>query len=93
MPITHRQGNKSIDDLKTSWNCLNCDYFEDVTFKDLAFIVTELSKNEDRLYPPEEGKLGGQMLIDYFQHCYDLGRVPDADIKDFRGLNKVEKIG
>ncbi len=85
MPITHRKGEKSIDDLKTSFYCADCGSFYDVTFKDLAFIVVGLSQNEDRLYPPEEGKLGGQMLIDYFQDCYELGRVPDADIQSYRG--------
>jgi len=88
MPITHRQGEKSTDDIKTSFGCPTCGYFEDVTFKELAYIIVELCKNEDRLYPPEEGKLGGQMLINYFQDCYALGRVPDDDIKNYRGLIK-----
>ena len=84
MPITHRQGKKSTDDIKTSFGCPTCGYFEDVTFKDLAYIIVELCKNEDRLYPPEAGLRGGQMLIDYFQACYNSNEVLKGDIKKFK---------
>jgi len=83
--ITHRQGNKSPSDLKTSFVCVDCNYFYDIKFKDLAYIIVCLCKNEDVLREEKyHGKGGGgQTLIDYFQWCKDLGEVPDTSIQEF----------
>jgi len=83
--IIHRKGNKSPSDLKTGFGCPHCDYFYDISFNDLAYIVLCLYKKEDVLKEEKYNgnAIGGQLLLDYFAYCCELGRLPDISIQEF----------
>jgi len=57
--ITYCKGYKHPDDVKV---CIN-DHV--ITFKEVAEIIIQLIKNEDNIYPPEEGYMGGKMIDDF----------------------------
>ena len=70
MGLKFERGFKSNNDWKCSFNCDNCGAFHNTKFGELAFIIVELCKNEDRLYPPEKSYRGGRMLLDFFNSAY-----------------------
>ena len=60
--ITYEKGSKGSNDyIIKAWG-------RQVTFLEVAQLVVELYKNEDRIYPPPRFK-GGSMLLEFLHEC------------------------
>ena len=60
--ITYEKGSKGENDyIIKAWG-------RKVTFDEVAQLVVELYKNEDRIYPPPRYK-GGRMLLEFLHEC------------------------
>ena len=51
-----------------------------ISMIELGEIYTELCKNEDKLYPKSEGKMGSDMIENFLSDVKKAGKVTD-DIK------------
>mgnify|MGYP001162508199 FL=1 len=66
--ITYKKGTKGDDDwIIEAWG-------RPVTFAEVAQLIIELYKNEDRIYPPPRYK-GGAMLLEFLHECLLKGKV------------------
>jgi len=92
---THfEKGFKGPNDYKCSFRCNNCDAFHNFKFAELAVIIVELCKNEERLYPfPARG---GLYLLDFFKEAFWYNKlleepaiIPEHLTKKYR-LDKYE---
>lgn len=75
--ITYKDGSKGKGDKKVFWNG------KQVTFLEIANIVSVLCHNEDIIYPKPKYR-GGQMLIDFLQEIYDQRGISDECKRKFR---------
>ena len=89
------KGVKGPNDYKCSFKCHNCDAFHNFKFAELAVIIVELCKNEDRLYPAPAK--GGMYLLDFFKEVFYYNRlleepatIPERLTKKYK-LDKNEK--
>jgi len=77
--IRFEKGSKHPLDKKIFWNDIP------VEMPDIAEIVNQLCKNEDNIFPKNNGRLmGGQMLLFFLQEVYNNGAVTDALLKRYR---------
>ena len=70
--ITYHKGNKGVDDwVIEAWG-------RRITFEEVAQLIVELYKNEDRIYPPKKlgGRFeGGDKLVKFLLECIIQGSV------------------
>tara|TARA_R110002020_G_scaffold237450_1_gene449796 strand:+ start:904 stop:1401 length:498 start_codon:yes stop_codon:yes gene_type:complete len=75
--ITYKKGNKGNDDyIIEAWG-------RPVTFAEVAQLIIELYKNEDRIYPPPRYK-GGAMLLEFLHECLIEGKVSWRILKKYK---------
>jgi len=76
--IHFEKGFKGPDDYKCSFRCRNCDAFHNFKFAELAVIIVELCKNEDKINGPP--KKGGMYLLDFFKEAYWYNKLLDEKV-------------
>jgi len=75
--ITYKKGSKGDDDyIIEAWG-------RPVTFAEVAQLILELYKNEDRIYPPPRYK-GGAMLLEFLHECIIEGKVSWKILKKYK---------
>ena len=75
--ITYSQGHKHPDDVKVWINN------HAITFKEIAEVIIQLIKNEDKIYPKPRFR-GGDMLIDFLNECMEMRDVPDELLRKYK---------
>lgn len=75
--ITYEKGIKGPNDwIIKAWG-------HKITFAELAQLVVELYKNEDRIYPPPKYK-GGAMLLEFLHECIIEGDVKWKTLRKYK---------
>ena len=68
--FTFIKGRKKHNDVLILYNKLP------VEMEDVAKLCLMFMKNEDNLYPPEQGFKGAQMFIDYMSEVLETRKIP-----------------
>ena len=76
MTLIFQQGKKDpLDKLYSFVDERNGNLYK-VSFPEIAMITIQLMRNEDILYPPEDGFKGGKMLQEFLFEAIEIGEIP-----------------
>ena len=76
MTLIFQQGKKDPLDKLYSFVDENTGALYKISFPEIAMITIQLMRNEDILYPPEDGFKGGQMLKEFLFEAIEYGEIP-----------------
>lgn len=77
LPLRVRDGKKAPGDLVLEW--LTPDGWVAIDFHTIGFLVDFLYENEHHLYPPRDGYMGGEKLIEHMNRSIQRGWKAGAD--------------